>query len=132
MAKNAIYNGKPFHIQSEHTYQGVSYLNLEPAYVGSGIIHVHLSGADVEEVNTDPTDSEWAFSLDNVGLHEEAQKVRPLASYGSTLEAIVSVMDGREWDANTCDEIACLLRGAGFEIREPIGDIPDYAKDTDE
>lgn len=36
-----------------------------------------------------------------------------------TLDTIHEVLDGRYWNADTLDEIADLLRRAGYEIRSP-------------
>jgi len=36
-----------------------------------------------------------------------------------TLEAIHEVLDGTYWSADTLEQIADLLRGAGYQIRSP-------------
>jgi hypothetical protein len=36
-----------------------------------------------------------------------------------TVEAIHKVLDGRYWSPDTLEQIADLLRGAGYEIRSP-------------
>ena len=35
------------------------------------------------------------------------------------LEAIHKILDGRHWSPDTLEEIAEVLRGAGYEIRSP-------------
>jgi hypothetical protein len=47
--------------------------------------------------------------------------VRPVPqtlSNVSALDAIASVLDGKEWDSETLDRVAELLRRAGYEIRD--------------
>lgn len=35
------------------------------------------------------------------------------------LDAIHAVMDGKEWDSETLEQIAAILTAAGYVIREP-------------
>jgi hypothetical protein len=35
------------------------------------------------------------------------------------LDAIVEIMSGKEWSADTCSEIAEILSAAGYDIQEP-------------
>lgn len=37
----------------------------------------------------------------------------------AVLESLVDLLDGKEWDADTLEAIAAILRTAGYEIREP-------------
>ncbi len=37
----------------------------------------------------------------------------------AVLEAIVEELDGKEWDADTCENIATILTNAGYTINEP-------------
>jgi hypothetical protein len=41
------------------------------------------------------------------------------------LRAIAAQLDGADWDADTCAEIAILLRTAGFIVCDPDGDVED-------
>jgi len=45
---------------------------------------------------------------------------KPSSRHRHVLEAIVEVLDGKQWDADTCDDIACVLRGAGYTIRDAV------------
>jgi hypothetical protein len=42
-----------------------------------------------------------------------------ISAYQETLDAIHNCMDGKEWDADTLDQISDLLRQVGYEIRDP-------------
>ena len=35
-----------------------------------------------------------------------------------TLRAIVALLDGREWDGETCSDIADVLRDANYTVRD--------------
>ena len=37
------------------------------------------------------------------------------------LDAIRTILDKREWDANTLDSIADIVRQTGREFRDPVG-----------
>jgi hypothetical protein len=38
------------------------------------------------------------------------------------LEAIQAMLDGSTWDAETLDDIAAIVRQAGYEVREPLAE----------
>lgn len=42
-----------------------------------------------------------------------------MATVHDVLAEIARVLDGKEWDADTPDEIARIVRAQGFEIRDP-------------
>jgi hypothetical protein len=44
--------------------------------------------------------------------------VKNYKSYKEYLESIAGVLDGNEWGADTLDNIAAIVRKAGFTIRE--------------
>lgn len=53
------------------------------------------------------------------------ESIQPAREWGITLvevddlaEAVAALMDGRRWSVDTLDEIAGLLRTAGYTIRE--------------
>lgn len=46
--------------------------------------------------------------------------------YGRALYAIQAVLSGMEWDANTTDDIAAIMRKAGFHIYE-ANEYPHWA-----
>lgn len=92
MAKNAIYRGKPYHVTNEAPGR----LELYP-FGGKGE-SVELEDFEFpeEDLNEDPTDSEWADALDGAGWHDAAKKVRPpsdnsLLEYAQLVEQLNAV-----------------------------------------
>lgn len=39
--------------------------------------------------------------------------------------AIAAMLDGKEWSVDTLDEIANVLRAAGYQVRDVDGQCPD-------
>lgn len=48
-----------------------------------------------------------------------AKQTREGEAMRNALDAIATLMDGQEWNADTLDAIAEILRGEGYAIREP-------------
>ncbi len=40
-------------------------------------------------------------------------------SAANVLSAIAHHLDGKEWNADTCNQVAAILRANGYVIREP-------------
>jgi hypothetical protein len=59
------------------------------------------------------------FGIYGDSKREQAQGARLEREHLDALLAVVALLDGTAWDADTLGAVADVLRTAGFEIREP-------------
>lgn len=62
--------------------------------------------------------------LERLHVLQGARKARRAgaAAARSTLDAIAEALDGKEWNAETLEQVASILRDAGYALREPKED----------
>lgn len=51
-----------------------------------------------------------------------------IRSDADALDRIAAVLSGQEWTADTCDDIAAIVRSAGREVRDWLGGLGEAAE----
>lgn len=77
-----------------------------------------VAKAQVMLLDPNNTATLWDVTDDNGGFIDQLRAPMP----NPLVERIVSMLNGKEWDADTVSGIADMLKQAGYEIKEPEED----------
>lgn len=63
--------------------------------------------------------AQLAHAEQSLAQRNKPKQAKACSDARHALAAIHALVDGQEWDADTADDIACVLLQYGFEINEP-------------